>query len=420
MRRGLALVLCAAAIAVHAQAGISTNDRTIVREMLRQVRDDLEKNYYDPAFHGIDVDAWFRAADERLGAVASINEATAILAESLLQFGDSHTVFMPPGRSTKVDYGWKMAAFGDATLVVEVDPDSDAAKQGLAPGDRVIALNRYTPARDTLWQLTYLYTFIRPQALQHLTIRTPAGVERTLDIRSRVTRRGTVPIDVLFDEITDVVHTFRDRTAPVGADVLVWRMRAFGSPDAVDDAIGKARHYRTLILDLRGNGGGALDALRELVSRTFDREVLVAVERGRGKERREVAKPARNPFGGSLIVLVDSRSASAAEMFARVVQIERRGRVIGDRTAGAVMTSRIFPHAVGLGAVAFYGTSIAVADVRMSDGGTLEKVGVVPDETRVPTPADLAAHRDPVLAYAVSLAGGELSADAAGRLFDQK
>jgi carboxyl-terminal processing protease len=132
---------------------------------------------------------------------------------------------------------------------------------------------------------------------------------------------------------------------------------------------------------------------------------------------REVAKPAKNGFAGTLIVLVDSRSASAAEMFARIVQIERRGTVLGDRTAGAVMTSRIFPHKVGVGAVAFYATSITVGDVRMSDGASLEKAGVEPDEIVLPTPGDLAAGRDPVLAEAIALAGGAITPEEAGRLF---
>ncbi len=109
-------------------------------------------------------------------------------------------------------------------------------------------------------------------------------------------------------------------------------MSVFGDSSAVDDAVRKARGYMAPVLDLRGNGGGALRALRGLVRGAFDHEVLIAVEHRRSGEEREVARPARSPFAGTLVVLVDSRSASAAEMFARIVQIEKRGRVIGDRT----------------------------------------------------------------------------------------
>ena len=127
-------------------------------------------------------------------------------------------------------------------------------------------------------------------------------------------------------------------------------------------------------------------------------------------------KPARRGFTGKLIVLVDSRSASAAEVFARIVQLEKRGTVIGDRTAGAVMTSRVIPHKVGVAGV-FYATTITIGDVRMSDGASLEKVGVEPDERLLPSPSDLAAGRDPVLAAAITMAGGSITPEQAGKLF---
>ena len=205
---------------------------------------------------------------------------------------------------------------------------------------------------------------------------------------------------------------------PHGSDVLVWKMRGFGDPKLVQDGVRRARAFKTLIVDLRGNGGGAVDTLNTMVSGFFDREVVVAVEKSRKKEETFRAKPARNPFLGRVIVLVDSESGSAAEMFARVVQLEKRGVVLGDRTAGAVMTARIFSHSVGLDdARVFFGAMITVGDVRMSDGSSLEKIGVTPDYLTLPAPADLAAGRDPVLARAITMAGGTITAEAAGQLF---
>jgi carboxyl-terminal processing protease len=221
--------------------------------------------------------------------------------------------------------------------------------------------------------------------------------------------------DVLI-ELGDAIERARDRSQTVGADTLVWRMAVFRDAEHVAAMIGKARGYKTLILDLRGNGGGAVEALRALVSRCWDREVHITDVQQRGRRERRIAKPARSRFDGRLIVLVDSRSASAAEIFARVVQIEKRGEVIGDRTAGAVRSSRVLSHKVGAVGVV-YGLSVTIGDVVMSDGASLEKVGVVPDEIILPSPADLAVSRDPVLARAIALAGGSMTSDQAGRLF---
>jgi C-terminal processing protease CtpA/Prc len=53
----------------------------------------------------------------------------------------------------------------------------------------------------------------------------------------------------------------------------------------------------------------------------------------------------------------------------------------------------------------------------MSDGASLEKTGVEPDDLVVPTPGDLADGRDPALAHAIAAAGGAITPAEAGRLF---
>jgi C-terminal processing protease CtpA/Prc len=61
--------------------------------------------------------------------------------------------------------------------------------------------------------------------------------------------------------------------------------------------------------------------------------------------------------------------------------------------------------------------AVTDADLMMTDGKSLEGVGVRPDELTLPSALDLAAGRDPILAHAARMAGLQLDAAAAGKLF---
>jgi C-terminal processing protease CtpA/Prc len=99
------------------------------------------------------------------------------------------------------------------------------------------------------------------------------------------------------------------------------------------------------------------------------------------------------------------------------MQVQKRGVSIGDRTAGAVMVSRSFPHNLGMETKVFFGASITQSDLVMPDGKSLEHAGVTPDELLLPTAADLAAGRDPVLSRAAARLGVTIDPEKAGSLF---
>jgi carboxyl-terminal processing protease len=127
-----------------------------------------------------------------------------------------------------------------------------------------------------------------------------------------------------------------------------------------------------------------------------------------------VARARKESFTGQVVALVDSGSGSASEILARVLQLEKRGQVVGDRTAGAVMRSRFYPYELGLDRVILTRCRSRTPTSSWPTARASSRVGVSPDLALLPTPEDLAAGRDPALARAVTLAGGTLDAVAAG------
>src|SRR5437016_496914 len=130
----------------------------------------------------------------------------------------------------------------------------------------------------------------------------------------------------------------------------------------------------------------------------------------------QLAKTQPNPFAGKLTVLVDSQSASAVELLARTIQLEKRGTVLGDRSAGSAREAKFYNYEFKMERGS-YRAAITDTEMVMPDGQSLERKGVTPDEVLLPQQVDLANGNDPVLAHAAELLGVKLTPDKAGKLF---
>jgi C-terminal processing protease CtpA/Prc len=396
--------------------------------MLKLIKDDLKKNYYDESFRGIDLDKRFAAADEKMKAADSLGQIFGIVAQVLMDFDDSHLYFIPPSRSTRYDYGLEIQMVGDKCLVKAVKPGSDAQVKGLKPGDQILSFGGYPPSREILWKITYAYYSLRPQPMITLSVQSPGGAPHNVAVAAKI-KEGKLVLDFTSSSRSDLNDAIREsqaddhinrvRLLDFGKQLVICRMPTFEmSEQAVDDLIGSLRKYDSIILDLRGNGGGSEIAMKRLIGSFFDHEVKIGDLKGRKISKSLTARGQGDRiFSGKLIVLVDSDSASAAEVVARVIQLEKRGTIIGDRTMGAVMRAMWHEHEMGADTKVIFGTSITNSDVIMSDGKSLEKNGVTPDEIALPTQTDLAAQRDPVLAHAASLCGVTIDPAKAGSFF---
>jgi C-terminal processing protease CtpA/Prc len=406
------------------EAPISSMERSIIETMLNDVKSDVKSNYYDTKFHGVDLDARFSEASARIKKAATYNQALATVAWALRSLDDSHTYLAPPRRNYKFSYGYQFMMVGDGCYVVAVRPNSDAEKKGLRVGDRILTLNRVSPTHDNLLELNYLFRVLRPQAVDELSVQSIDGSLKTFSIVPAI-KEDTMHIFEGLDywdlvrEYQSYLHMIRTRWVTLGESAIVWSFPTFVVDEkAIDEIIGQSQKYPYLILDLRGNGGGyELTALR-LIGSLFDKDLTVWTPVVRKSRPAVIAKTRGDKvYKGKIIVLVDSRSASASELFARTIQMQKRGIVIGDLSSGKVMEARFHFHQLGLDSAQGYGTSITEADLIMPDGKSLEKVGVTPDEKMLPSATDIAANRDPVLAHAIELAGSHVSAEDAGKYF---
>ena len=393
--------------------------------VLKNAKDEIKKHYYDTKYHGIDLDAHFKKAEDRVREAQNTGQLFGIIAQSLVDFDDSHLYFLPPPRMNKYEYGVVFKAYGQDIFISTVKPESDAMAKGVKPGDRVLSINGFPTIREKLWVLQYLLYTLRPQPALHLVLQAPDQPERTVDVNAKVTTGKQIKDLTNSSDLNDYLrdqeeqdYLRRQRYEKLGDEIFIWKMPGFDiEEDTVDLMIDRARKCKALILDLRGNGGGYVVTLQRLVSSVFDREIKIAERQGRKELKPIVAKKRGVAYDGKIIVLTDSGSGSASEIFAKVIQLEKRGIVIGDRSAGAVMEARGYFHQFGDSTIIPYGFSVTDADVIMSDGKSLERVGVLPDKLLLPSAKDLAAGRDPVLAAAVVMLGGKLTAEEAGKLF---
>ncbi|MBP1659248.1 MAG: peptidase, partial [Candidatus Aminicenantes bacterium] len=183
----LALALIALAVAALAFAqGLRDTDRTRGRTMLRVIKKDLVKYYYDPAFHGVDLEARFAKAEEDLEQATSVGQMFGIIAQAVADLGDSHTRFIPPSRTAQFEYGWRMRVMGETPYVIAVKPGSDAEAKGLKIGDTILAIDGNPPTRRNASMFRYRYYLVRPVTQMRLTVRSPGGPPRQIDIATKV------------------------------------------------------------------------------------------------------------------------------------------------------------------------------------------------------------------------------------------
>ena len=218
----------------------------------------------------------------------------------------------------------------DTLLVIQTITGGPSEKVGIQAGDRIVSVNDTAIAGVKM---------AKEEIVRRL--RGPKGTKVVLGI-VRLGIRDKLQFTVVRDKIP--VKTI-DAYYMIRPTIGYVRIGSFGAQtydefcDCVDKL--KKKGMKDLILDLQENGGGYLQAAVDIANEFLNKGDLIVYTSGRKVQRREyLAQGNGLLMKGRVVVLVDSYTASAAEIVSGAIQDHDRGTIVGRRTFGKGLVQR--------------------------------------------------------------------------------
>lgn len=258
----------------------------------------------------------------------------------MLRTLDPHSIFFDPDQneqlkqmenSERKGFGTVVSVLPGRVIVLEAMSGSPSAKAGLQPGDEIVAVNNVELARLEFDQVVGFLSESH-QHRAHLIVRRP-GNARPL-------------VFVLDPELLDSPSV--DRAFLLKPGIGYVRVTGFDPQTArqLKDAIEKlgGGQLKGLVLDLRDNPGGVVQAALEAASYFLKPGQKLLSVKGRSIEEQSVEVPkTATPYLFPLAVLVNEKSASASEILTGALQDHDRAVIIGEPSFGKGLVQNVFP-----------------------------------------------------------------------------
>jgi carboxyl-terminal processing protease len=246
-------------------------------------------------------------------------------------------------------------------MIITPIAGSPAARSGMRSGDQIIAVDGVTldssNLQDTIGQL-------RGHAGSRVSVTVMRGNEVIVhEMRRQIIRMASVHSEFLAPSYGYIrISQFSENTA-----------RELGrAVDELQDESGDM--LGGLVLDLRNNPGGVLDAAVEVSDLFLDSGVIVSAE-GRSVDARFRRSARRGDIldGAAMVVLVNQGSASAAEIVAGALQDHNRALVVGTETFGKGLVQTVVPLSKGRA------IKLTTSRYYTPSGDSIHDVGIAPD-----------------------------------------
>jgi carboxyl-terminal processing protease len=253
---------------------------------------------------------------------------------------DPHSIFFDPQqyeqlkemeKSERKGFGTVVSILPGRVIVLQAMAGTPSAKAGLQAGDEIVAVNNVALARLEFEQIIGFLSEARQHQAQ-LIVRRP-GNARMLQF-------------VLDPALVDSPSV--DRTFLLQPDIGYVRVNAFDPQTAkqLKDAIERlgGDKLKGLVLDLRDNGGGVVQAALQAASYFLKPGQRLLSVKGRSVQGQDVDAPADAAvYRFPLAVLVNAKTASASEILSGALQDHDRATILGEPTFGKGLVQNVFP-----------------------------------------------------------------------------
>ncbi len=327
----------------------------------------------------------------------------------LLGLSDPYTVLMTPKEYRTLMEQMEAVAFGGIGIYIELDKENGNALTVFEPIEGTPAYKVGLQPQDAIMFINGESTKGMPLEIAVGKLRGPVGSNVTVSIkRSGVS--GLKNVTITRDNIK--IHSVSCKV--IGGKYGYIRIRTFG--EETGNEVGKAltllsqKNVKGLILDLRNNGGGYIDAAIKVCSYFVPTGNLVVYVVDRTGQRKDYKADSYSKSSLPLVVLVNKFSASASEITAGALQDYKLGVLMGGKTFGKGSVQNIMPMQQifskrGGPDGAF---KITIAHYFTPKGRNIDKKGISPDIESKMEPKLVGRKGDSQMIQAVKYLNGRL------------
>ena len=253
--------------------------------------------------------------------------------EGMLQSLDPHSAYIPAEEFSGVNdpmmggfegIGVEFRLEKDSIVIVNTIPLGPSERVGLKGGDRIVKVNGKLVAGKKI---------TNPQVMKLL--KGEKGTKVSISVYRRGTQ-GLIDFTITRDHIPINSVDIASMVEP-GVGYIKLNKFAESTIDEFDQSLIKLQKagMKKLILDLRGNPGGIMEAAIHISDQFLSAGKLIVYTKGLHSEKESAIAKGNGLFKTQpLVILIDESSASAAEILAGAIQDNDRGTIIGRRSFG--------------------------------------------------------------------------------------